>query len=323
MTAHTAAAVLAALRHDACVSGSALAARLGVTRAAVWKQVHALRALGAPIESAPGRGYRLGWPIQLLQAAAIRRSLSPVQRAYIGIEVRWQLDSTNSQLLRRAATSDADSLACLTEIQSAGRGRRGRAWIAPLGGAICLSFLKRFAAGMGSLGGLSLAAGVAVVETLHAAGFAQVGLKWPNDVVLADRKLAGILVEIGGEFLGPCHAVIGLGLNLRVPPAHALDQPVAALEQLSGPIPSRNALAAQLIGALDAATTRFAGDGFAAFAERFARHDALAGRRVRVHAEDDTAEGVACGVDARGALRVRQGERMVTFDSAEVSVRPA
>lgn len=314
--------LLSALSAQHPVSGSALAQRLGVTRAAVWKQVEALRALGAPIEAAAGSGYRLAWPLEMLDATAIRAHLDPALCKRLGdLDVRWQVDSTSSALLRAAAAGAADLSVCTAEAQSAGRGRRGRGWTSPLGGNVYLSVLKRFAAGMGALSGLSLVAGIATVQALAAVGVSSVGLKWPNDVLAGRRKLAGILVELGGEFLGPCHAVIGIGINVRMPRGLEVGQPCVDLAALCAQPPSRNTLIAHLLSHLVTACDRFEREGFAPFQAEFARHDLLAGRNVQVYTGAGVRDGVADGVDERGALRVRHARSVVTYDSAEVSVR--
>jgi BirA family biotin operon repressor/biotin-[acetyl-CoA-carboxylase] ligase len=227
------AALLAQLSDAHAVSGSELARRLGVTRAAVWKQIEALRALGAPIDAQAGAGYRLQWHFEALDAARMRAQLAPALRRRVRtLDVHWQIDSTSSSLLRAAAQGAPDLAVCMAETQTAGRGRRGRQWQSPLGGNVYFSLLKRFAHGMGALSGLSLVAGVALIQALGDCGVTGVGLKWPNDVLADGRKLAGILVELGGEFLGPCHAVIGIGINLRLPPDIGIDQPYTDLRQL-------------------------------------------------------------------------------------------
>lgn len=320
-------ALLAALSAERAVSGAELARRLGVTRAAVWKQIEHLRGLGAPIEAAAGSGYRLAWPLEALDGERIRAGLDAATRGRLAaLAVHWRLDSTSTELQRRASAGSGAIEACLAETQSAGRGRRGRAWQSPLGGNLYFSLLRRFEAGMAALSGLSLVVGIAVVEALADCGVAGVGLKWPNDVLADGRKLAGILVELGGEFLGPCYAVIGIGINLRLPPeARArIDQPAIDVAGLGdGEVPSRNALAARLIERLVAALDRFEAQGFAAFAPDYARHDLLHGRNVRVLAAGESREGVAAGVDARGALLVRHGRNTTPYDSAEISVRAA
>jgi BirA family biotin operon repressor/biotin-[acetyl-CoA-carboxylase] ligase len=317
--------LLSELSAQRVVSGSALAQRLGVTRAAVWKQIEALRALGAPIEAAAGRGYRLAWQLEGLDAATIRKQLDPVLRKRLSsLEVHWQIDSTSSALLRRAAQGAPDLSVCVAETQSVGRGRRGRDWTSPLGGNVYLSVLKRFGAGMGALSGLSLVAGIALVQALHDAGVSGVGLKWPNDVLAEGRKLAGILVELGGEYLGPCHAVIGIGINLRLPQQFKADQPSIDLAALCGAAaPSRHVVIAHLLTRLVAALDRFERTGFAPFRPEFARYDLLAGQAVRVHTGNGVHDGVAEGVDDRGALRVRRDGIASVYDSAEVSVRRA
>ncbi|MFT3790967.1 MAG: biotin--[acetyl-CoA-carboxylase] ligase [Rudaea sp.] len=317
-------ALLAALSADRTLSGAELARRLGVTRAAVWKQMEQLRELGAPIEAAAGRGYRLAWPLELLDTGRIRDGLGAATRKRLQtLAVHWQIDSTSTELQRRAAAGSDMIEVCLAETQTAGRGRRGRAWQSPLGGNLYFSLLRHFEAGMAALSGLSLVAGIAVVDALADCGVAGVGLKWPNDVLVDGRKLAGILVELGGEFLGPCHAVIGIGINLRLPPqARArIDQPAIDVAALGGEMPSRNRLAACLIERLVAALDRFEMQGFAASVEAYARHDLLRDRPVRVLATGSAHDGVAAGVDARGALIVRHGKTVTHYDSAEVSVR--
>ncbi len=317
------AALLAELADRRRVSGSELALRLGVTRAAVWKQIEVLRALGAPIEATAGRGYRLTWPLEMLDAVLLRSEIEPALRQRLSdIDVRWQVDSTSAALLRRAGENASDLCVCVAETQSAGRGRRGRDWQSPLGGNIYFSLLKRFSRGMGSLSGLSLAVGVALVEALADCGVAGIGLKWPNDVLANGRKLAGILVELGGEFLGPCHAVIGIGINLRLPPDLSIEQPYVDLASFcAGSPPSRHRLLGRLLTRLVVALDRFADGGFPEFRGEYARHDLLAGHAVCVHTGAGQRNGIADGVDERGALRVRHDASVALYDSAEVTVR--
>jgi BirA family biotin operon repressor/biotin-[acetyl-CoA-carboxylase] ligase len=316
------ATLLAALSADAPVSGAELARQLGVTRAAVWKQVEALRELGAPIAASAGSGYRLEWPFQLLDADAIRHSVDASLRRRVHIQTHWQIDSTNTALLRAAAAGAPDLSVVLSETQTDGRGRRGRSWQSPLGGNVYFSLLKRFDAAMGALAGLSIAAGIALARTLRGFGIGDVGLKWPNDLVAEGRKVAGILVELGGEFLGPCYAVIGIGINVRAPDVK-VDQPITDLAALCAIPPSRNDLVARLIENLATATDTFAADGFGAFEREFTEFDALAGKPVRVHTAGAVRDGVAAGIDARGALLVRHGAETLAYDSADVSVRAA
>jgi BirA family biotin operon repressor/biotin-[acetyl-CoA-carboxylase] ligase len=317
--------LVAALADGECRSGSELARRFGVTRAAVWKRLAELREAGLPLAAVAGRGYRLELPLELLDAAAIRNRLPEVMRARFGdIAVHWDIDSTSSELLRGAGLR-ADLAVCLAEQQSAGRGRRGRQWQSPLLCNVYLSVLKRFERGMGSLAGLSLAVGVAVARALERCGARALELKWPNDVLAGEGKLAGILVELGGEFLGPCHAVIGIGANLYLPaPVRAaIEQPVADLATLCAPLPPRNRVVAALLEELAQVLDVFAAGGFAALRGEFERRDRLRGRAITLSDANGVQHGQGAGVDARGALLLRQGDTITAFDSAEVTVRPA
>lgn len=313
--------LLRALASGEPVSGAALAARIGVTRAAVWKHVDTLRKRGLPVDARPGLGYRLPWPTCLLDAQVIGGRLG--DEAGDTVEVFWELDSTSSELARRQDHL-ADLSVVLAESQSAGRGRRGRTWLSPPGLNIYLSCLKRFEQGFAGLSGLSLAVGASVVQALEDVGVVGAGLKWPNDVLTADGKLAGILVELGGEYQGPCTAIVGVGVNVRLPQIvrDGIGQSAVDLATLcAGTPPDRNFLAARLITRLRQGLVRFEDDGFAAFADDFERLDRLRGKKLRLHGAHGDVEGVGAGVDVRGALRVRTDDGEVCMDSAEVTVR--
>jgi BirA family transcriptional regulator, biotin operon repressor / biotin---[acetyl-CoA-carboxylase] ligase len=315
--------LLALLASGNEVSGAGIAAALGITRAAVWKQIEQLRAHGLAVHAEAGRGYRLETPIELLDATRIAAAIAPDQRARIGaIDVRWQVDSTSSELARTADTLPMPR-ACLAEIQSAGRGRRGRRWQTPLAGGIALSFARRFDGGMATLSGLSLVAGIAVLRALADSDIGGVALKWPNDIVANGRKLGGVLVELGGDALGPCRAIVGIGLNVRIgaPQGAAIDQPWTDLAALGGGTPSRNAIAGRVLARLAEALDVFAVDGFAAFEHEYARHDALRGREIVIASASEPWMGIADGVTSRGALRVMRDGRAIEVDSGEVSVR--
>ncbi|MCL1634702.1 bifunctional biotin--[acetyl-CoA-carboxylase] ligase/biotin operon repressor BirA [Luteimonas sp. SX5] len=307
------------------LSGDALAEASGLTRAAIWKKVQALREAGVAIDAQAGRGYALAQPLQLLDATAILASIAPAQRARIAsLDVAWSIDSSNSELLRRDTPAQGSAV-LLAERQTGGRGRRGRAWASPLAANLYLSLSRHFGGGLARLGGLSLVAGVAAADALHALGYREARLKWPNDLLIGARKLGGILVEGGGENAGPVRAVIGLGLNVRMPAAGAdnIDQPWIDLAAIDGDQirASRNDLAAALLTQLLPAFDLFDAEGLAPFLPRYAAYDALAGNEVSVSIGDASHRGTALGIAQDGALRVglRDGERL--FHSGEVSVR--
>lgn len=306
-------------------SGDALARRFGLTRAAVWKRIESLRAAGVPIRAEAGRGYRLEHPLELLDADAIRQAMTPAAATALSdLEVAWSLDSTNAEALRRGAPSQGTRV-LFAERQTAGRGRRGRSWIGPPGNSLLLSLSRRFDGGLARLGGLSLVAGVAVAEALQANGLHAVALKWPNDIVVAARKLGGVLVEGSGEAAGSASAVVGLGLNVRMPAATgaALDQPWTDLATHLAPLPTRNMIAARLLDHLLPALELFDDAGLPPFLPRYARLDALDGVPVVLHQHQGRVEGIALGVAADGALRVAVAGVERRVHSGEVSVRRA
>ncbi|WDS35563.1 bifunctional biotin--[acetyl-CoA-carboxylase] ligase/biotin operon repressor BirA [Pseudoxanthomonas sp.] len=305
------------------VSGDLLAQETGLTRTAIWKRVQALREAGVAIAGSAGHGYALEQPLDLLEADALLGGLPALAQAEIAsLEVAWTVDSTNSELLRRD-TPAAGCAVLLAERQTGGRGRRGRSWTSPLAAHIYLSLARRFSGGLVRLGGLSLVAGVAVAEGLRELGLSQLGLKWPNDLVIDGRKLGGLLVEGGGEAGGPVRAVIGVGLNVRMPAAQAelIDQPWLDLAQALPEPVSRNAVAQAVLGRLLPALALFDAEGLAPFRPRYAALDALHGQRVVVRLDSGDVFGTAEGIADDGALRLRTPQGLRDFHAGEVSVR--
>jgi BirA family biotin operon repressor/biotin-[acetyl-CoA-carboxylase] ligase len=262
-----------------------------------------------------------------LDAATLRDALPAAARArHAEIEVLAEIDSTNSELLRRR-TPERGIVALFAERQSDGRGRQGRAWASPAGANLYLSLARGFDGALARLGGLSLAVGVAVAEAMHAIGATQVALKWPNDLVVDDgsalRKLGGILVEAGLQEGRP-RAVIGLGLNLRMPAeaAAAIDQPWTDLDTLLGTAaPGRGAVAAAVLAAQAEALETFDAQGLTPFLPRFAALDALRGAEVVAIDGTQQTPGIAEGIDADGALRLRTAAGEIALRAGEVSLR--
>lgn len=306
-------------------SGEAMARVLGVSRASVWNALTALDAVGIEIFKVRGRGYRLAQPLALLDPAAVRAALGAAAPRF-ALEVFDRVDSTNTELLRRAAAGAPSGTVIAAEWQTAGRGRRGRVWHALPGAALTFSLLWRFEQGAGFLAGLSLAAGVAMMRALELHGVAGAGLKWPNDVLWRGRKLAGILIEMQGDMLGPSAAVIGIGLNCRLPPAllERIDQPAVDLTAAAGAAPERSRLLATLLLELDRAFTVFAREGFAPFREDWQRYDVYRDQPVKVALPDGSVvNGAAAGVADNGALLLATNAGQLRFHSGDVSLRIA
>ena len=305
-------------------SGADLATELGVSRTSVWKAVGALGALGLEVLALPGKGYRLASPLELLDAARIHAALSPEAAALLAsLDIHAEIDSTNAQLMRRAAQGAPSGSVCLAEAQSQGRGRIGRSWVSPFGSNVYLSLLWRYDE-PSRIGGLSLAAGVGVARALEGLGVVGVGLKWPNDLLLEERKLGGILIEVAGEAHGGCAAVIGIGLNRTLPPqaAQAIDQPWADLALTEGGPPPRNLLAAALLNELLPLLADYAERGLAPWLPEWRRRHALAGREATLLAGSMQVKGRIEDVSEAGLLVLRcEDGRLREFASGEVSLR--
>ena len=319
--------VHARLADGAFHSGTELARALMVSRSAVWKAAAALRELGVVVHAVRNRGYRLPSPCAPLDVARIRAALSPQVRERLHrLEIAWSLPSTNAALLARADPPGGRADVLLAESQSAGRGRRGRAWLAPPGGAICLSIGWSFAQLPRDLGALGLAVGVCALRALRAHLQQAVGLKWPNDLLFERRKLGGILIELRAESGGPTYVVIGIGVNvaLGVPLLERIAATGTRATDLAaaGVDPARrNVVVAALIQAIVTGLEEFERAGLRPFIEEWRRADILRGEAVTVHSGETDIRGIARGIDASGALLVETPAGLRKFVSGEVSVR--
>lgn len=205
--------------------------------------------------------------------------------------------------------------------QRAGRGRRGRAWQSPPGAALALSLLRAFAGPLAAMAPVGLALAIATADALRRAGLAGVGVKWPNDLVLGEAKLGGLLVEVRATQPQPV-LVIGLGLNRTLPGDTPIDQAWTDLERAGLQLPYA-ALLGRILDAVLPALARFDAEGLAPFAADWPAFDVLAGRAVRVLAGEQVLEGVALGLAGDGGLRVRHADGERVHHAGEVSVRVA
>jgi BirA family biotin operon repressor/biotin-[acetyl-CoA-carboxylase] ligase len=291
-------------------------------------------AAGLALERIKGRGYRLLERPNFLDPAAVKARLATLDAERgtatpVTIEVVDEIDSTSSELTRRMARRDIHGVALASELQTAGRGRRGRTWTGVFGGSLTFSLGWQFEQGAGFLAGLSLAVGVAVARALEAEGFAGIALKWPNDLVHRHLKVGGILIEMNGDALGPSTAVIGVGLNVRLPVEvrKNIEAPVTDLATVAGkkaPPIDRNRLLARLLAELAADLDQYAREGFAPFAAEWQHRHAYQGKLVRLLLPDGAVvTGKVAGVDASGALVLADGPRRTRFLSGEISMRRA
>lgn len=324
--------LLRQLADGAVHSGEELAAKVGLTRARVSQVLKEAEAAGVALERIKGRGYKLLEAPNFLDRKAVMARLTTLdaerrRTSPVSVEVVDQLDSTSSELMRRLHLREIHGIAVAAEWQTAGRGRRGRTWTAIVGGGLTFSLGWRFEQGAGFLAGLSLAVGVAVAWALEAEGFTGIALKWPNDLIHRHLKFGGILIELNGDALGPSTAVIGIGLNVRLPAAARKDiaQPVTDLTSVAGkkaPPIDRNRLLARLLAELADVLERYAKEGFAPFAVEWQHRHAYQGKPVRLLLPDGaTVSGKVAGVDASGALVLADGPRRARFLSGEITLR--
>lgn len=304
-------------------SGEELGAVLGVSRAAVWKQLQKLEALNVRLESQRGRGYRIKGGLSLLSREAVVAQVGEAARPYAeALEIVDALDSTNGLAIERIAKGDAHGYCCTAEVQRSGRGRRGRSWLSPFARNLYFSMVWQFHSGAAALEGLSLCVGVAIARALKRAQVAPIALKWPNDVLLDGRKLAGILLEMQGDPAGICQVVIGVGINVSMDGVDtgAIGQPWADLREF--PLAQdRNRVLALVIDELVVALEEYRRSGFASFREEWQGFDAFRGEEVMVQLGESAVFGVAEGVDEGGGLRVRTATGLQTFHGGEVSLR--
>jgi BirA family biotin operon repressor/biotin-[acetyl-CoA-carboxylase] ligase len=289
--------------------------------------VASLRTLGSELHAVRNRGYRLAHGSEPLDPTKIGERLSrEVRKRVVRIDAAWSIDSTNTTLLARANPANGTSQVLLAEYQTAGRGRRGRTWLAPPGGAICLSMSWTFGEVPQDLGALGLVIGVCALRALRAQGIDAVTLKWPNDLLIGERKLGGVLIDLRAESSGPACVVIGIGLNLTL--GAALLAQIAAggtaatdLASAVRPVPRRNALAAAFVNSCIGGLLEFEQHGLKPFIEDWRAADALRGRAVNVNAAEGVARGIARGIDLRGALIVETPQGVLRFISGDVTVR--
>lgn len=307
-------------------SGTELAAVVDLSRSAVWKQLQSLSELGLEVVAVTGKGYKLPQPLQLLDQALICTHLQPEAAQWLSdIEIHEQIASTNSRLLDAAQQSAGSGLVCLAEYQSGGKGRRGKRWVSPFAGNIYLSLLWHYQNGPAAIAGLSLAVGVAVLRVLRQLGVADAGLKWPNDIYWRGRKLAGILIEVSGESSGPCHAVVGLGLNLYLPQqqGQAIDQAWVDLAQIPlASMPDRNRLVALLLNQLLPILAEFEQRTLAHYLMEWRSYDCMHGRPVMLTIGEQRIDGVVQGIDDQGLLLLQLPDgQLRSFASGEVSLK--
>ncbi len=300
-------------------SGEKIGELLGVSRTSVNNYIKALQEIGLDIYKVTGRGYQSANPIELLDEKKIRLlSHNPL------VNVEQIIDSTNQWLLDKIPNIK-NGQTCIAEYQLAGRGRRGRTWVSPFASHLYFSYYWRFDSGIDKLSGLSLLVGIAVVNALEKTGFQGISLKWPNDLYYQGKKLAGILIELNAQANEACHTVIGIGINVCMPPEQAklIDQPWIDLTSLSSKIVDRNLLSARLISELQQLLPEYEKSGLQPHLQRWFKLDCFLDKPVNVLLAENNKAGICRGIDNTGALLLECDGNIETYIGGEVSLRLA
>ena len=300
-------------------SGEKIGKLLGVSRTSVNNYIKALQEIGLDIYKVTGKGYCSAVPIELLDADKIKQ-LSEKQT----VHVEQIVDSTNQWLLERIPELESGQ-SCISEYQLAGRGRRGRTWVSPFASHLYFSFYWRFDSGIDKVSGLSLLVGVAAVNALEKIGIQGASLKWPNDIYYQGKKLAGILIELNAQATEACHCVIGIGINVRMPPEQAklIDQPWVDLNQLSNEPVNRNLLSATLIDELHTLLAQYEQTGLQPYLPRWFELDCFLDKQVNLLIADSVKTGICRGINEKGALLLECDGKVEEYIGGEISLRLA
>ncbi|MEZ2896524.1 bifunctional biotin--[acetyl-CoA-carboxylase] ligase/biotin operon repressor BirA [Providencia rettgeri] len=302
-------------------SGEQLGEQLGMTRSAINKHIKTLRSWGLNIETIAGKGYKLPYQINLLSEEAIKKQIDGVD-----IIVEPVIDSTNQYMLERIAELKSGDT-CLAEYQSAGRGRRGRQWISPFGCNLYLSMYWRLEQGPAAAVGLSLVVGIVIAEVLNRISQEKVKVKWPNDLYMNDKKLAGILVELTGKTGDAAHIIIGVGINIgmnnnNIESSKSITQEWSSLRDEVENI-ERNELSANIIKSLRESLVIFENEGLKPFLERWFKLDNFLNRSVKLLIGNEIITGIERGVNDQGALLLQKDNgEIIPYIGGEISLRP-
>nr|WP_280925493.1 bifunctional biotin--[acetyl-CoA-carboxylase] ligase/biotin operon repressor BirA [Shewanella holmiensis] len=306
--------ILALLSSDHFTSGEAIASEIGLTRMAVNQHIDALSDYGLEVFSVKGKGYKLASPITLVDE----------QSLIGGIENRCfyfdEIDSTNSFMLNHFVDLKSGDI-CIAEYQSAGRGRRGRQWLSPYGNHLYASLFWRFETNASNLMGLSLVIACSIVKTLSEMNITGLGMKWPNDIYLDDKKLAGILIEVAKTETKQTELVIGFGINMSMSAAQGelIDQPWSDLA--SQGVPDKTQLLVSLHRNLKSDIQAFSNHGLAPFIPFWNAYDLFANKQVRLLMAPNEVFGLCRGIDEQGAVVIETNSEIKAYIGGEISLR--
>lgn len=299
-------------------SGAAIGKKMGLTRAAVWKRMQNMQTrTGYAVESVPGKGYRLGLQAELLDVKRLRALVGEG----VDLELLDSVGSTNDYA-RQEVRRGRELQLVIAEEQTSGKGRRGRDWQSPYGSNLYFSLVWPVTEGMRQLEGLSLAVGLAVLRTIEDLGVTGAGLKWPNDVLVGRKKIAGILLELMGDLADKSYVVIGAGVNVNmVSSVDAISQPWTSIAEQVGRAVSRHEVFELLYGHLQKVLSIQSEQGFEQLRDDWEARHLWHGKKVTISSANTSINGVVTGVNSRGELGIKTGEGVQYFAGGELSLR--
>ena len=310
-------------------SGEMMAKHFNVSRVSIWNVIAKAEGVGVKIFSVRGKGYKLQQPISLLNEKIIKNTIGE-EGSWFNIKVLGSVDSTNNYLSKAAAKGYPHASVVAANIQTQGKGRRGRQWQSALGESLTFSFLWRFTQGAAGLSGLSLAVGVALIRALKKFNITTALLKWPNDILIFDegiyKKLAGILIELQGDTDGQSAAIIGIGLNLNLSKKQLekIDQPATDIHNLLSESIDNNLFMAIIIKELAQVLALFEAEQFKPFKDEWLNYHAFQNKLITIMlGNSQTITGKAIDISDTGALIVSTDGGSKSFASGEVSIRSA
>lgn len=294
---------------DDFVSGNRLAESLGISRVAIWSHMEKLRSQGFDFEAVRSKGYRLSQMPDQLNEALIVASF-PRAAAKLKIALFDEVDSTNSEAERLLANDEAHPFLVLAKRQSQGRGRLGRVWHSPDNGNLYASFAFRPKVSPARLSTFTLWMGINICECVNAFFRVQCNIKWPNDILISGKKVAGILTEARMDADQTRDLVLGIGLNINgsyTDWPNELQAIATSIRQETGSKQNANRFTAALAGRVILAYDQFVADSYRGrLKDKWASYDALEGRDVSLFQGSAKIEGIACGIDPHGALIVER-----------------
>lgn len=255
-----------------------------------------------------------------MEKPAIQDLLSPQsQRILEEIQLFEEIDSTNAEAIRQIQAGNIANRLLVARSQTAGRGRRGRSWVSPLDGGIYMSLMKQFTLPPNALQGLSLLTAISLKSALDSMGITGLKLKWPNDILFQNKKLAGILLELQQRDRH-CYLVFGIGLNIALPAelTQEIDRPVTDITSIADDIPENSRIVATVINALCNNLVEYEKSGFSSFQERWNESDSYLNSNIEIHNGEKRIIGKSLGVDSNGALLLQTTAGLQSINGGEV-----